>query len=316
MPQQPIPVVDLDVASRSTAPAHLLEKIKAATEGIGVIQVVNHGVRPGLLDDFSLRVARLLSLPRVKKAELASPVGHPYRGWRQWPDDFGRLELERFNVGQFDNAAHARASGLAEEYVGLYKHENVWPADDPRLQAVTHQYLNAARRVAERVLGVYARAQGLPGDTFALGDLPYVTLTVSDYPTWTYPERGNDEDKLLALERADDSAITILTQAGDHEGLQVQRADGTWISVPAVPGALLAFSGTILTRWTNGRLCSASHRVVAGGAGTRRSTGVFMYPALDRVLEPLAPFTEPGVETGYESVATWDLVKGETSAGR
>ena len=51
--------------------------------------------------DLERRMARLLSLPRAEKARLASP--HPYRGWRQWPDDFGRLELERFNVAQYDS---------------------------------------------------------------------------------------------------------------------------------------------------------------------------------------------------------------------
>ena len=81
MSAHPIPVIDVDVASRSTAPAHLIKAVKAATEEIGVIQAVNHGVPQTLLDEFNHRV--------------------------------GRLKLERFNVGQFDNVAHARASGLA-----------------------------------------------------------------------------------------------------------------------------------------------------------------------------------------------------------
>jgi flavonol synthase len=77
-------------------------------------------------------MARLLSLPREQKARLASP--HPYRGWRQWPDDFGRLELERFNVAQYDSVAEASAAGVAEEHLGLYAHANVWAADDPGLR--------------------------------------------------------------------------------------------------------------------------------------------------------------------------------------
>jgi flavonol synthase len=114
-----IPVIDLEAATRDDAPRKVLDQVRSATEEVGIIQVVNHGVPPRLIDDFSSRVGRLLGLPRARKAELASPTGHPYRGWRQWPDDFGRLELERFNVGQFDNAADARAAGLAEEYLGV-----------------------------------------------------------------------------------------------------------------------------------------------------------------------------------------------------
>ncbi len=304
-----IPVIDLQAATRADAPRDLLAAVRTATQEIGIIQVVNHGVPPDLTGDFDRRIGRLLGLPRARKAELASPTGHPYRGWRQWPDDFGRLELERFNVGQFDNAADARAAGLAEEYLGLYAHANVWPADDPGLREVTHRYIAAARGVAERVLGLYARAQGLPAGTFPVSPLPHLSLTVNDYPTWTYPDTGRDEDKLLLLEHADGSAVTILAQDGDYEGLQIQLPDGDWLPVPIVPGALQVFSGTLLTRWTNGLLRPARHRVVAGGTVTRRSTAIFYYPGLAQVLEPLPPFAAPGEETGFEPVTTWDLVK-------
>jgi len=305
----PIPVIDLAVATAPDAPPDLLDQIKEATETVGVIQVVNHGIPQTLTSDFDQRIGRLLDLPRDRKAKLASPTGHPYRGWRQWPDDFGRLELERFNVGQFDNAEHARAAGLAEEYLGLYAHDNVWPDDDPELRDLTFRYIAAGQSLAERVLGLYARAQGLPQGTFPVDPLPYLSLTVNNYPTWTYPDTGNDEDKLLLLEHADGSVITVLAQAGDYEGLQVQLPDGDWLPVPLVPGALQVFSGSLLTRWTNGLLRPARHRVVAGGSATRRSTAVFYYPALNRVLERLAPFVEPGEVTDYEPVTQWDLVK-------
>jgi flavonol synthase len=305
----PIPVIDLEAATDPDAPQPLLEVIRRATEDVGIIQVINHGVPQPLIDEFNQRIARLLSLPRDQKAELASPTGHPYRGWRQWPDDFGRLELERFNVGQFDNVADARAAGLPEKYLGLYAHENVWPADDPQLRVLTHRYVDATRGLAERVLGLYARTQDLPEGTFGLGSLPYVTFTVNDYPTWAYADTDRDEDKLLLLEHADGSAITILSQQGDYEGLQVQLPDGDWQPVPIIPGALQVFSGTLLTRWTNGRLRPARHRVVAGGTVTRRSFGTFVYPALDTLVGPLPAFTEPGEESDFEPVTPWELVK-------
>ena len=144
-----IPVIDLAAATAPDAPASLLDLVKDATETIGVVQVVNHGIPLDLIGEFDQRIERLLSLPRDRKAELASPTGHPYRGWRQWPDDFGRLELERFNVGQFDDADQARAAGLGEEYLGLYAHRNVWPTDEPRA-ARPHVPLHRGRPVAGR----------------------------------------------------------------------------------------------------------------------------------------------------------------------
>ncbi len=310
-----IPVVDLEAALGGSPPAGVLDAIRAAIEQAGIVQVTSHGVDPALIAEFGERTGRLLALPRAEKAKLASPTGHPYRGWRQWPDDLGRLELERYNVAQFDTPDDARAGGVGEEYLGLYAHQNVWPADDPRLRAVTFSYIDAARRLAERMLELYARALGAPAGTFRLGSPPHLRLTVNDYPTWSYPDGadgpgpadGPDEDKLLLLEHADDSAVTVLSQAGDYEGLQVQTPGG-WQPVPIVPGALQVLSGTLLTRWTNGRLRPGRHRVVAGGTVTRRSTAVFCYPSLDTVVAPLPPFAGPE-PAADEGVLVWDYVK-------
>ena len=290
-----VPLVDLEDVQ--------LDAVRAGTQDLGALQVVNHGVDAELSEDLGRRMARLLSLPRAEKARLASP--HPYRGWRQWPDDFGRLELERFNVAQFDSIADAQAAGVPEEYLGLYAHANVWPGDDPGLRETALAYMTACRGLAERMLRLYGRCLGVGEDAFALGGLPHFRLTVNEYPTWTYPESAADDDKLLLLEHADDSAVTILAQQGDYEGLQIQAPDGTWIPVPVVPGALQVFSGTLLERWTGGRLRPARHRVVAGGTVTRRSTAVFVYPALETVVEPIAPFAA----SGFEPVLVWDHVK-------
>ncbi len=285
-----IPVIDVGAAEAGDRVQ--LEAVRTATEEFGAVQVVNHRVPQDLVADLGARAGRLLSRPRAEKAMLASP--HPYRGWRQWPDDFGRLELERFNVAQFDDIDAARAAGVAEEHLGLFAHANLWPADDPGLRDAALAYIEASRELANRMLGLYAAAQGLPAGSFGLGTLPHLRLTVNDYPTWTYPETAADEDKLLLLEHADDSAVTVLAQQGDYEGLQVQGPGGRWIPVPVIPGALQVFSGQLLARWTGGRLRPGRHRVVAGGTVTRRSMAVFVYPALETVID---------------GVRVWDHVK-------
>ncbi len=337
-----IPVIDLEAAEEGDVAQ--LDAIRVGTEELGAVQVVNHGVPQDLAADLNARMARLLSLPRPEKAKLASP--HPYRGWRQWPDDFGRLELERFNVAQFDDIEAARAAGLAEEHLGLYAHANMWPQDDPGLRDAAFGYIEASRRLAGRMLRLYATAQGVPADAFGLGAPPHLRLTVNDYPTWTYPEataestsepegrgaawpasvsteergtsdegrrrleapprRAVDRDKLLLLEHADDSAVTVLAQEGDYEGLQIQGPDGGWIPVPLIPGALQVLSGSLLARWTGGRLRPGRHRVVAGGTVTRRSTAVFVYPALDTAVGPLPRFA---AGSGAAPLLVWDHVK-------
>ncbi len=297
---QNIPVIDLDGDEA-------LDTVRAGTEQIGLVQVVNHGIDAGLIDEFNRRAGEMLSRPRAEKAKLASPTGHPYRGWRQWPDDFGRLELERYMVAQFDNPQDAHAAGVPDEYLALFAHENVWP--DARLREVTLGYLDSCRRLAERMLDLYTRAEQVPAGTFSLGSIPHVRLTVNDYPTWSYPEDDDapEADKLLLLEHADDSAITILSQDGDYEGLQAQLPDGSWQTVPVIAGALQVLSGKLLTRWTNGRLRPGRHRVIAGGTDTRRSTAVFCYPSLETTVRPLDPFVGPEGAT-EPPVLVWDQV--------
>jgi isopenicillin N synthase-like dioxygenase len=201
-----IPVID--VAAAEAGDRAQLDAMRTATEEFGAVQAVNHGVP----QDLNARMGRLLGLPRAEKARLASP--HPYRGWRQWPDDFGRLELERFNVAQFDDIEAARTAGVPADYLGLFAHPNLWPEDDPGLRDAALAYIEASRGLAIRMLGLYAAAQRLPADSFGLGPVPHLRLTVNDYPTWTYPETSADEDKLLLLEHADDSAVTVLASRG------------------------------------------------------------------------------------------------------
>jgi isopenicillin N synthase-like dioxygenase len=188
---------------------------------------------------------------------------------------------------------------VATEHLGLFAHANLWPADDPGLRDTALAYIAASLGLATRMLGLYAAAQGLPAGSFGLGTLPHLRLTVNDYPTWTYPETASEEDKLLLLEHADDSAVTVLAQQGDYEGLQVQGPGGGWIPVPVIPGALQVFSGQLLSRWTGGRLRPGRHRVVAGGTVTRRSMAVFVYPDLAAVID---------------GVRVWDHVRGRVAA--
>lgn len=291
-----------------------LDRLRFAGQDLGIIQVVDHGVDQALIEEFHDRIAAILALPREDKIELASPTGHPYRGWRQWPDDFGRLELERFTFGKYDSTEDARNAGLEPEYSLEYAHANVWPPQQPGLREVAKAYHAAADALARRVLGAYALALGHEPSVFPVGDGPdHSRLVVNNYPTWTwdgYDASAPDEQKLLLLEHADGNVLTVLHQRGDYNGLQGQREDGTWITVPIIPGALQVFSGGNLARWTNGALKPGRHRVVAGGSVTRLSSGMFWSPRVDTTIEPLPAFVGDG-EAEFDPVVIWDGVKND-----
>jgi flavonol synthase len=302
-----LPVVDLAAAAEGRLAAGQLDAVRLGVEQVGILHVVNHGIPGGLAADFRDRVSRVLSLPRLRKEKLASPDGYPYRGWREWPDDSGRMEIERYTVGQFDTPADAAAAGVPARYCAPYANPNVWPADDPALRIVSFEYSEAARHVAQQALDLYARALGVATSGFALGTVPHIRLTVNNYPAWPHTD-ASDGEKVLLRQHSDDSMLTVLSQDGDYDGLQARLPDGAWLTVPAVPGAVQVLSGKLLTRLTNGRLQAVVHRVTAGGTMTRRSAAVFCSPSLETVIAPLADFLSGEEESKYDSLLIWDDV--------
>ena len=306
-----IPVIDLGLVVDGIAPAAVLDQIRAAGENVGVIQVVNHGVPLSLITEHDRRTSELLAQPREKKADLASPTGHPYRGWRQWPDDFGRLELERYMVARFDNPADAIAAGIDPDIAATeYEHHNVWPDDDPTYRDLVVQYRAEIVALAERMVGLFEQALGVPPGSFKSVGPDTTQVTFNKYPTWTWPDDASDEDKLLLLEHADGNTITILYQEGDYPGLQVQQPDGSWEPVPIIDGALQVFFGGLMPVWTNDRWVPGRHRVVSGGSAVRHSTALFYSPGFDTLVAPIPELLADGEEPSYEPNTIYGRSKG------
>ena len=305
------PIIDLAHSRGGHASADARRELDRAARTIGVIQVVDHGVPLALIEEYDRRTLDLLARSREAKAELASPTGHPYRGWRQWPDDLGRLELERFMVARFDDADQAVAAGVDPAIAAeQYGHRNVWPADDPGYRDIVLELRGEVVALAERVLRLFAQVLGVPEDAFASVGPDTTSVTFNKYPTWTWPDDATDEDKLLLLEHADGNAITILHQAGDYAGLQVQQPDGSWLPVPIVDGALQVFNGGLISRWTNERWVPGRHRVVAGGHEQRHSTAFFYGPGFGTTVAPIPELLEPGEEPLFEPITIHDQVRG------
>lgn len=305
-----IPIISLADVSAAYAPTEVLDALRRAGETVGVIQVIDHGVPQGLIDDFDRRVTALLARPREHKERLASPTGHPYRGWRQWPDDLGRLELERYTVARFDDVDEAVAAGVPSEMAAhQFDHPNAWPDDEPGFRELVIDYRAAINGLAERILGLFALALGVPAERFASVGPDLTSLIYNKYPTWVWPEAATDEDKLLLLEHADSNAITILHQSGDYAGLQVQRPDGSWETVEVVEGALQVFFGGLVTVWTNDHWVAGRHRVIAGGQLQRHSTAAFYSPGFETVVGPIPELLAPGEEVYHDAFSIWDQTR-------
>ena len=113
----------------------------------------------------------------------------------------------------------------------------------------------------------------------------------------------------------DTGFLTVLAP-GVTPGLEVENADGKWIAVPQIPGALVINLGEMLQAMTCNYFVATPHRVIT--REERYSVGYFHGPNLDTELTPL-PLSEAllkAVETSpRHKKAGFMALKEETEAG-
>jgi flavonol synthase len=104
-------------------------------------------------------------------------------------------------------------------------------------------YGAAVQRFVKELLEILSLSLGLPSkqlETAFGGDDAQVILRVNHYP------RCPQVDRVLGLSpHSDGSAITVLLDDDNVQGLQVKK-DGTWWAVKAAPGALLVNMGDMM----------------------------------------------------------------------
>ena len=173
---------------------------------------------------------------------------------------------------------------------------NQWPDDArvPGFRAACEAYSSAMNRVALRLMALFAQALGMAPHAFNgyMRD-PTCTTRLLHYPP---QPTAAAPGQIGCGAHTDWGALTLLAQ-DDAGGLQVQRADGVWLDVAPIPGALVVNTGDMMPRWTNDRWRSTMHRVINKGRSTGR-------PENDAPPGGPAPLAAPG---GYIGRDRWSI---------
>lgn len=117
-----------------------------------------------------------------------------------------------------------------------------------------------------------------------------------------YPAETPSSDVRMAA-HTDVSLLTLLVQTPSSHGLEIltrsASGDESWTAVPHVPGSYVVNIGDCLEHWTQGRLRSTFHRVVAseGRAEERLSVGFFAAPKYNALLR--SPWDDIGPGLPY-----------------
>ncbi|XP_039165249.1 probable 2-oxoglutarate/Fe(II)-dependent dioxygenase [Eucalyptus grandis] len=94
------------------------------------------------------------------------------------------------------------------------------------------------------------------------------------YPACPEPERA-----IGLLPHADILGITLLMECGNIPSLQVLSKDNCWVTVPPVPGGIVANLCQIMEVYSNGTYRAPDQRAVVNKEKERVSIATFCYPS-------------------------------------
>ncbi len=288
---QSVPVVHLSDFDRGGAlRADFIRTVGDAIKDLGFVRVKGHEVTPAVTAPAYRAVRDFFEQPEAVKRSYIVPNGAGQRGYTPFGAEHAKgnpsPDLKEFwHVGRELPPAHALYPAYSP---------NIWPQEVEGFKDAMLALYRSLEVASNRLLRALALYLGEPEDTFTrLTDNGNTVLRALRYPPLTGIEI--EPGAVRAAAHEDINFITLLI-ASTADGLQLLRRDGTWLSVNAEPGEIVADSGDMLSRVTNGVIPATTHRVVnPDDARTERfSMPFFVHPRPEAVLSVLPQFRGAG----------------------
>lgn len=172
-----------------------------------------------------------------------------------------------------------------------------FPKEVTGFENALQQLYRACLQVSYQLLEIMGYALGLKDPQFfvkchqKVGEGPDVNFTTMRL--LYYPPINNIDDikpeQLRCGEHVDYGSITLLFQ-DENAGLQVKKADGSYINAPYLRGTVLVNLGALMQQWTCDQYLATPHRVLVPDDDhvrclERQSIAFFLHPDNDTVIE-------------------------------
>ncbi|HTV71595.1 MAG TPA: 2OG-Fe(II) oxygenase family protein [Rhizobiaceae bacterium] len=306
------PVFDLSRFENADAAgrAALGKEVDAICRATGFLAISGHSVPQATIDRVWSNARAFFDLPQAEKDKVRAPFpGYPYGYLGQGTEALAKSKgnetppdlKESFNGGPL-----AVPGGLNDpEALAFCYAETIWPTQPDGFVDAWKAYYTALEDLAKRVMRVFAVALELPERFFdPMLDKPISALRALNYPQPSVPPKPG---QLRAGAHTDYGSLTILLPEAASGGLEIFTPEGTWRSVPPVPGAFVINIGDLMALWTNDRWVSTLHRVVnpapdAKGSTRRQSLAFFHQPNWDAEIICLDSCLRPGEAPKYAPV--------------
>lgn len=184
-----------------------------------------------------------------------------------------------------------------------YTRNNAWPS--PLFRDTAREFFEACRLAADRILKVFAVALDTSPEFFiSKHSGENITMRYLHYPSAGFAVDGDAQ--MGAGAHTDYGSITLLFQDA-MGGLQLRRADGSWMDVAPLEGAVNINTGDLMCHWSNGRYPSTEHRVLPRiGHGDRYSIAYFTDPDNSTLVQCL-----PSCVSATRPAAFTDMTAGQ-----
>ncbi|KAM3284789.1 protein SRG1 [Capsicum chacoense] len=244
-----------------------LQKLHFAAQEWGFFQLINHGVSCSVVERMKHEIKEFFNLPLEEKNKFEQLPGDT--------DGFGQLfvvsdeqKLDWADLFYLKTAPpHLRMPVFSKLSVSL--------------RETIEEYSEEIKELTMKVLKLLGKTLGIEEEVVkSFFEEGKQSMRMNYYPPCPQP------DKVMGISpHSDASALTILLQVNETEGLQIKK-DGIWIPIVPLPSAFIVNIGDAFEIFSNGRYRSIEHRSVVSSEKERISVATFHGPRLDGELGP------------------------------
>ena len=261
-----------------------VENLGHAFNEVGFVAVKNHGLTDKLTQQLYKCFREFFQLPDEIKSKYDIPGLAGQRGYTGKRKENAKgskvADLKEFyHVGQFQKPAEPE---LVKEYP-----DNVWPIEVPEMEEVALEAFRILESAGLTLLKAIALYLNLDENYFdnKVKNGNSILRAIHYFPIEN--KEDIDSNAVRAGAHEDINLITLLMGAS-AEGLEILNNQGVWIPVTALPDQIVVNVGDMLSRLTNDKLKSTTHRVVNPSKEKlhepRYSIPFFMHPRADMDL--------------------------------
>ncbi|CAN4105727.1 unnamed protein product [Withania somnifera] len=173
------------------------------------------------------------------------------------------------------------------------------------LRETIEEYSEEVKKLTLQVLKLLGKALGVEEEEVkSLFEEGMQLMRMNYYPPCPQPEL------VMGLcPHSDASALTILLQVNETEGLQIKK-DGIWISIIPLPNAFIVNIGDAFEIFSNGIYRSIEHRSVVSSEKERISVATFHNPRLDGELGPSSSLVTAHNSSRFKKIGAAEYFKG------